>query len=328
MNFQCKNCGGNMVYSPKVKAMYCPYCEGTDCESVAGDASLTVCASCGGELSVDKFDSSGKCPYCGNYLVYNDRVSGEYLPDSVIPFKLTKDEAVESMDKEFKRRKFAPISFLNEKTLENLKGYYVPFFLYDFTADYDYLGEGTKVRTWRSGNYDYTETSYFEIVRKMHAEYDNIPADASYVMEDNTMDLLEPFDYNELMEFDPKYLSGFFGSIYNDKSDTFKPRAVIKATNSAKALMRDSIKGYATVKAEVDDLRFQDGKVDYTLFPVWKYVFKWAGKEYPFYVNGQNGKVIGKVPISKLKVIIYSLVSGGLLLAGIEFILKLMEVLL
>ena len=325
MNFQCKNCGGNMIFAPARQKMYCPYCEGEDTERAVGSDSLTVCASCGAEVDPGEFKSSDKCPYCGNYLIFDKRVSDNYKPDSIIPFKLDKDMAVDTLDKEFKNRLFAPITFLSEKTLEEMKGAYVPFFLYDFFADSEFRGEGTKVRTWRSGNYDYTETSYYDVERRMEAIFDNVPADASVEMNDDTMDLMEPYDYNDLINFDPKYLSGFFGEIYNDTSDAFVARARKKASDSAERIMKSSIGGYNSLTASVDRTTLTDQKVDYVLFPVWIYKYRYAGKDYNFYVNGQTGKVIGKTPVSKLKVLIYTIFSTALLYVGIEAVLGIVE---
>ena len=325
MNFQCKNCGGNMIFAPAKQKMYCPYCDGEDTERVAGNDSLTVCASCGGEVDPGQYKSSDKCPYCGNYLIFDKRVSDNYKPDSIIPFKLDKDMAVASMDKEFKKRLFAPISFLSEKSLESMKGAYVPFFLYDYLAESVYRGEGTKVRSWRSGDYTYTETSYYDVEREMHASFDNIPVDASFEMPDSTMDLMEPYDYTDLMSFDPKYLSGFFGEIYNDTADKFADRAKKKAADSAETLMKKSIGAYSSLKTVVDQTTLTDRKIDYALFPVWVYKYKYAGKDYNFYVNGQTGKVIGKTPVSKLKVVIYSIVSTLLFYGGIEAVLGIVE---
>lgn len=326
MNFQCKNCGGNMVYSPKAKTMYCPYCEGTDCEVAGGDASLTVCASCGGELTIGEFVSASKCPYCGNYLIFDERVAGEYKPDTIIPFYLSKEQAVAHMETEFKKRIFAPVSFLSEKSLEELNGYYVPFFLYDYETMSLFRGTGTKVKTWRSGDYDYTETSYYEIRRKMHAGFDNIPADASTEMDDKTMDLIEPYDYKALMDFDPKFLSGFFSEVYNAPFTEYEDRAKIKAKKSAEALLDSSISGYSTIRTEVKTTDLNLKKTDFALFPVWIYKYSFMGRVYPFFVNGQTGKVIGKTPISKLKVLLYALTMSGGISLILSMILKLLEV--
>ncbi|MCR4961243.1 MAG: hypothetical protein K6A74_07290 [Lachnospiraceae bacterium] len=326
MNFQCKNCGGNMVFSPEKQKMFCPYCDGTECQDVTGNGSLTVCASCGGELTIGQFVSASRCPFCNNYLIFDERVQDRFKPDEIIPFKLGKKQAVQAMEKEFKKRIFTPISFLSEKSLEDMIGRYVPFFLYDFNVNGHYQGEGTKVRHWSSGNYSYTETSYYDVERQMRVAYDNIPADASEAMPDATMDLIEPFNYKELKEFDPKYISGFFGEIYNATSDAYINRARSKAAQSAGSLMKASIAGYSSLIPRVDNIAVTDGKIDYALFPVWVYNYKWGERVFPFYVNGQTGKVIGKTPISKLKVLLYALTMGGIVASILVAAFSILEV--
>ena len=301
-----------MVFDPATQKMHCEYCGSNDSEEKKGDDSLIVCASCGGELTIDNFTSSSRCPYCNNYLVFDERVSGEYEPKMIIPFKLSKKKAVESMEKEFKKRVFAPISFLSEKSLVGMNGFYVPFFLYDYDANGEYTGEGTKVRRWSSGDYDYVETSYYRVKRKLHAKYDNIPVDASYAMPDAEMDLLEPFDYNMLEEFDPKVMSGFYGEIFNDPADAFEGRARSKAMVSAHSIIKESLAGYTTLKPFTDRLEVQNERADYVLLPVWLYIYQFGGKTYRYYVNGVTGKVVGVTPVSKLKVFLYGLTCSAM----------------
>ena len=315
-----------MVFSPEKQQMYCSFCDGTDCDYETGDGSLTTCSSCGGELTIGQFVSASKCPYCGNYLIFDERVKNEFKPDEIIPFKIGKKQAVEAMEKEFKKRKFTPVSFLSERTLGDMEGRYVPFFLFDFSARGEFSGTGTTVRKWRSGNYDYTETSYYDIQRLMDVSYDNVPADASEEMPDYKMDLIEPYQYEALTGFDPRYLSGFFGEIYNKTAAGYADRARAKADESAKKLLRDSVGGYASVSPVVERVSLTDGKVDYALFPVWVYNYKWKDRVFPFYVNGQTGKVIGETPISKLKVLLYSLTLGGIIYGVMLLILMILEV--
>lgn len=320
MNFQCKNCGGNVVFSPRKRKMYCPFCEGEDSEEIKGNDSLVTCASCGGELNVGEFTSASRCPYCNNYLIFDKRVTGEYEPSMMIPFLIDKDEAVSLMEKEFKKRTFTPSSFLSEKTLDDLNGRYVPFFLYDYNVLSSFRGTGQKVRSWTSGSYRYTETSYYQIIREMEAQYDNVPADASTEMDDKVMDLLEPFEYKDLMSFEPKYLSGFFGEIYNAPASSYADRAKEKVHESAEVLLRDSYGGYTGVITEVKNHNIMDKGNDFTLLPVWVYAYKYRDKIYNFYVNGQTGKVIGQTPVSKAKVLIYGATVGLLTLAALLLI--------
>ena len=84
------------------------------------------------------------------------------------------------------------------------------------------------MRSWTTGNTQYTETSYYDIVRDMDIDFVKIPVDASVEMPDDVMDLMEPFDYKELQEFKPEYLSGFHSERYNMTSDLVESRAKAK----------------------------------------------------------------------------------------------------
>jgi len=349
MNYQCKNCGGNVVFNPKMKSMVCPYCDSTNSEDIKGsdipswydidrdalakenrvysmeagaedEKATYVCASCGGETEIGKFTSASRCPYCNNYLIIGKRISDGYRPSMILPFKIDKDGAVELLEKEFKKRIFTPSSFLTEKSLKDMNGRYVPFFLYDYKVFSSFRGVGTKVRSWVSGDYRYTETSYFQLEREMKAVYDNIPVDASIEMDDSVMDLMEPFAYSDLMSFEPKYLSGFFGEVYNAPATAFQPRAEEKVKESAEQLLRESYSGFTGVVTEHKEHKCAAGRVDYALLPVWVYAYNYRDKIYNFYVNGQTGKIVGRTPVSKPKLFVYGATVGAIAYAAFVLI--------
>ena len=305
MIFKCKNCGGNVVYEPSRGKMYCPHCESIDSEDTIQGGTLTQCVNCGAPVNVQNYTSASRCEHCGSYIVFNERVEGVYEPHMLLPFRVNKDSAVAAMDKEFGKRAFTPSGFMSTKSLENMVGVYVPFWLYDYKAFYDFAGEGTRVKTWRSGNTEYTETSYYEVIRKMDVDFDKIPVDASYAMEDGVMDLMEPYNYQQLQGFEPKYMSGFYGEIYNQGAPELEGRAQVKARNASEELMQGSLKEYSTMKPHRKDLNLQRDGVNYALMPVWQYNYRYKDKTYQFHVNGQTGKVIGITPVSKEKVLAY-----------------------
>lgn len=312
MNFQCKSCGANMVYSPERQALYCPHCDGGKYVEQKGNGSLTSCPSCGGDLNAGDFASTTQCPFCGTNIILDERISGQYRPSQVLPFVLSKEDAIEALEEEFEGRKFTPSSFLSEKTLVDMKGYYVPFFIYDYHVDSKYVGEAVKMRSWREGNYDCTETSYYKLYRELKVDYDNVPVDASISMNDDTMDLLEPFDYELLTDFDPTVMSGFLGEIYNLSADELAERAEEKISDSADTIMKESMTNYTLRKAEVDNVSMERGETEFVLLPVWQYTYKHAGKEFVFYINGQSGKVVGKTPIDAGKVALYGITCAAL----------------
>ena len=95
----------------------------------------------------------------------------------------------------------------------------------------------------------------------------------------------------------------------------FKPRADEKASASAQELMKRSLSGYASLNPPMNTIHIDmtDGNINNVLFPVWVYKYTWGNKTYPFYINGQTGKVIGNTPVSKVKALIYSISLGGFL---------------
>ena len=88
----------------------------------------------GAELVCDHATIAASCPYCANPTVIRSRVAGALRPDLVIPFKLEKDAAVAALKKHYVKRPFLPRCFKDENRIQSIKGIYVPFFLFDYTA--------------------------------------------------------------------------------------------------------------------------------------------------------------------------------------------------
>ena len=306
MIFKCKNCGGNTVYSPEHDGMYCPYCDSEKSHERKHDLyDIKLCPDCSGELQIEEHTSAMQCPYCNNYIILNDRVEGKYAPKKMIPFKYSKDMVKKLMRDNFKGRVFAPTDFLSEARLNGMSGEYVPFWMYDYDTQCVFRGEGTKTRSWSSGDMRYTETSYYSIVRDLNVTYKDIPVDASIIMPDQIMDLMEPYSYDDLVDFNPEYMSGFHGEKYNMDSTSVENRANSKMRSSAETLLNQSVTGYSKVTPIDKKIMPRMTDATFCLLPVWKYIYKYKSTEYPFYINGQTGKIIGKVPVSKSKVWAY-----------------------
>ena len=175
--------------------------------------------------------------------------------------------------------------------------------MYDYHVQGRYDGEGSKIRKWVSGNREYTETSVYHIVREMEVDFDKMPVDASDAMPDNIMDLMEPYNYGQLLDFKEEYMSGFLAERYNQDDMAMEPRAVGKAKSDAEILLRNSISGYVGLKSSLNNqVTLARTQTNYALLPVWVYNYKYKGEDFTFHVNGQTGKIVGKVPLSKAKV--------------------------
>lgn len=308
MIFKCKNCGGNTVYSPEQHRMYCPYCQSFDSdEKLAGEEPTTFqCQNCGGELQIRDYLSASRCPYCEDYIIFDERVSGQYRPKLMIPFLLGKDKIKELMRKKFKSCVFAPDDFCSDVKLDTMTGMYVPFWMYDYRAKGFFDGLGRIVRTWVSGGREFTETKTYHIVRDLEATFEKVPADASYLMPDATMDLMEPYRYGQLEDFKECFLSGFSAEHYNMEAEEAKGRAESKSKADMHEILNNSLQGYTGVQGrENERITLEQKEHCFTLLPVWIYRYIYINEAYIFYINGQTGKIVGKVPLSKPKVFAY-----------------------
>ncbi|MBE5866702.1 MAG: hypothetical protein E7292_10920 [Lachnospiraceae bacterium] len=308
MIFKCRNCFGNVVYSPEKKKMYCPYCDSEESHEMkpATSTDMSICPDCGGVIPVAEHTSATQCPYCNNYLIFEQRVEGDYLPKMLIPFQMGKESCKKLIRDKFKKKVFAPTDFLSEVRLNTMQGTYVPYWFYDYDVNADYQAEATKVRSWSSGDMRYTETSYYDVRRNIDVNFRDIPVDASVDMPDDVMDLMQPYNYKELVDFQPQYLSGFYAEKYNMPGNAVEGRARKQMSEDASALAKSQVVGYSSVRQVNNNITVKSAAQKYGLLPVWKYMYTYKDKEYPFYVNGQTGKIVGSVPISTSKVWAYA----------------------
>lgn len=312
MHYKCNNCGGSMVYSPAEDVLYCPHCEGRNCGELVSQNDMDVCPVCGAPVEAGEFGSALKCGSCGSWLILDSRVSGEFRPQKIIPFKITREQAVQSILKEFGGRPFIPRAFTDNKALMEIEGVYVPFWLYDFNSVERFTGTGQKIRHWTHGDMEFRETSYFEIIREVAVDFDNVPSDASERMDDDLMDMIEPYDYGQMTDFSPEYISGFNGEVFNGPAGEYVIRSRTKADKAIRRIVDDTVHGYAVVTPTSQQIDARQAGNQFVLLPVYKYTYRFGGKNYDIFVNGQTGKIAGEAPTSKSLAAKYTVATFGL----------------
>ena len=241
------------------------------------------------------------CPYCGNPSIVPGQFTDTLRPDYVIPFKLDKNAAKAALQKYYKGKKLLPKGFASDNHIEEHKGVYVPFWLYDGSAYADVRYHATRVHSYTEGNDRVTRTEHYGVRRAGTVQFERIPVDASKNMPDEYMDAVEPYNYDELKPFSTAYLPGYLADKYDVSADECSKRADERAVNTAVSLMAESVMGYTTCVEENKNVSVRRGKVSYALMPVWMLSTKWNGKNYLFAMNGQTGRLIGDLPISKGK---------------------------
>lgn len=319
---KCPNCGASVKFDSGTQMMKCPYCgsefatdyfaENLPQDNMSWDDSsetneftdadgmnVYVCDSCGGEIITDDTTSATACPYCDNPVVMKGRVSGILKPDYIIPFKLDKSAAMAGFKKHLSDKKLLPKVFKTENHIEEIKGVYVPFWLFDAQADAEVRYHGTKKRTWTTSDYIYTETSHFDIYRAGNLAFSRVPVDGSSKMADDLMESVEPYDHSEAVPFNTAFLSGYFADKYDVSKQDSIPRANLRIKQSTEDTFRDTVMGYSTLSTMGSSVRFSDSSASYALYPVWILNTVWKGERYTFAMNGQTGKFVGNLPCDK-----------------------------
>ena len=326
---KCPCCDGAIEFDSASQKMKCPYC-GTEFEMEALQAysddlnsqpqenmnwdtnagtewqpgeteglRIYTCNTCGGEIVADETTGASECPFCGNPVIMSGQFAGNLKPDLVIPFKVDKKAAIAALQNHYKGKRLLPKVFKDQNHIKEVKGLYVPVWLFDTDADAHVRYRATRVRHWSDSQYRYTETSYFSVTRAGGIGFDNVPVDGSTKMDDALMESIEPFNIEEAVDFQTAYLSGFLADKYDVDAETSIVRANERIKRSTEEAFRDTVTGYHTVTTAGSSIHLQNGRARYALYPVWILNTVWNGQKFTFGINGQTGKIAGDLPMDK-----------------------------
>ena len=327
---KCPCCGGAVEFNAGTQNMKCPYCDtefdisamqqaadasanmGQDNFSWGTEASqwqsdeisgmgVYTCNSCGGEIVADATTGATTCPYCDNPVVMTSQFAGGLKPNLIIPFKYDKKAAKEALNKYIASKKMVPKIFKDQNHIDEIKGVYVPHWLFSGTAvaSADFTAERT--RHWSDSNYNYTETSYFNCIRSGNMNFMNVPVDGSSKMDDTLMESIEPFNIGDAVPFNTAYMAGYLADKYDVDIDSSVPRANERVKNSVVTALQRNVmaNGYSVVIPKNSQVDIANGSYSYALYPVWILNTTWNGKKYTFAMNGQTGKFVGDLPLDK-----------------------------
>ena len=259
------------------------------------------CPSCGAELICDASTAATSCPYCGNPTVVPGQFSGALKPDYVIPFKLSREDAIQALKRHYQGKRLLPSAFTKGNHIEQIQGVYVPFWMFDGSAAGRADFHATRTHLHRHGDYEIATTDHFRVSRGGNMRFEKIPVDASSKMPDDHMDSIEPFDYSELKSFSMAYLPGFLADRYDVTARDSSRRADERCERTLLSALQDTVNGYDSCICEGKDIRLTRGRVHYALLPVWMLSTQWNGRNFLFAMNGQTGKLVGDLPVSRGK---------------------------
>lgn len=330
ITYKCPNCGGPLGFNAETQSWKCEFClsdfnneevekitnqqnqsdetheddsaqeEMNEKDSEFADKARTyICSSCGAEIVTDETTAATFCYYCHNTAILPGRLSGEYRPAKVIPFKFERDKATEMFIKWCRKKPLLSKNFTSSSQLKLLSGVYIPFWLFDCDVRGRISAEARNIRTWQSGNKRYTETKYYDVYRAGTASFNGVPADGSKKTDDSLVKILEPYDYSLFTDFSMSYLSGYLAEKYDLNQNEVYGGVARRIREYTNTLLRNTIDGYSSVSVKDSSVDIYNSKATYVLLPTWMFTYNYRGKTYVFAMNGQTGKIAGKLPLSK-----------------------------
>ncbi|MDF2547283.1 MAG: hypothetical protein K0R93_2181 [Anaerosolibacter sp.] len=313
IHYKCPDCGADMRFDSESGKLSCDSCGRKDHVEdfpkefifnafAEGEAVEYHCKNCGAVILTDQDTTATTCSFCSAGVVLVDRLSGNMAPAKVIPFTISKEKAMKAFKTWCKNGLLTPKGFMTADRVKSITGIYVPFWLYDLNSKGHVDAICTNVRSYDRGEYNYTETSYYDVHRSVDLSYVKVPVDASEKMNDKLMDKLEPYDYSHLKDFNTPYLAGYIAEKYNYDDKQLFSRVKARIDQYVESYINSTISGYSTTAFKRKQIDTQQEKAYYTLFPVWMVCYDYNKSEHIFAMNGQTGKIVGKPPISYGKV--------------------------
>lgn len=343
ISIKCPNCGGGLQFDPSAQNYECEYClsrftqeelekiapeigdgqsgresggsggaqapedktaEGAAVhDDAAENARVYSCPSCGAEIVTDETTAASFCFYCHNPVILQGRLNGKYHPDYVIPFAIDKEKAKEIFLGWLRQKRFVPSDFGSPEQIEKMTGVYFPYWLYSCRVDGHLEGEGTRLRTWRAGDMQYTETQKYDVSRAGTMNIDHVTRNALKKADKKLAEGVMPFDTRAMKPFSMGFLSGFFAEKRDMDNSEFSMEVEKEVKDFAAGSLRGSVGDYSSLNVRRQEADIKAPKWEYALLPVWTltYIEKKTGQVYYFACNGQSGKVCGKLPVDTRK---------------------------
>ena len=338
VSYKCPHCGGGMKFIPG-KGFKCEYCLSvmtqeeldaawkdevseldeapSDDEQPAArpaadgsDSMVNSCPSCGAEVITDAKTAATTCHYCHNPVVLSSNLKGDFKPDKVIAFDVSKDKAGEMFKQHCSGKFFLPKDFYSESSIENLFGVYYPYWIVDASVHGRYTARGEIEHATRVGDDRKVDITVHDILREGDLELNNMTSLATGSEDAELLEYVLPFKLEKMLDFSMAYLSGFRAEKRTIEKAQMKPEIEKKKQEYAEQLLSRDANKYTRKTNEKTAVTTKSEDWKYALLPVWILVYKYAGQTYMFGINGQTGKSYGGLPVDKRKLTLFSVIVG------------------
>lgn len=282
----------------------------------AGEAVVYTCPSCGASVIADANTAATFCYYCHNPIVLEGRLRGKYLPDRVIPFRVAKKEAQQAFLAYVRKKHFVPKNFFGKDQIEKLSGVYYPFWVYDTSMEGQLEGRADRIRTWISGDREFTETSVYQVERTGRIRVQNLSQSALADEDRNLIRSVMPFRLGAARPFQMSVLQGFVAQRRDVEADQIADGLKGRAQAYAKSALEQTLQGYTAVTRDEAAFKAEEETFSYMLLPLWLMTYKGRdGKRYFFAMNGQTGETHGYLPVDYVRLTAFAGILAGLVFA-------------
>ncbi len=301
-----------------------------DIQADAADMLTFKCEACGAEVVVDTAHAlNARCHWCRHTLNVNQQIPNGAVPDAVLPFKLTKEEAVEKI-REFasNRRLFAHRQFKKEFVPENVLGVYLPYLVIDARAESEYWGKGeVQTRRWTEKHGDNNVTYYaadvYQLARQVSFTVDDLTIEGSAeraqfgpANTNNIINTILPFDTKNAVRWNASYLVGFTSEKRDVNVDAMKPVLEDQLLSIGRSEVRGSLDKFDRgVRWEQEKIDVGGSRWVSMYLPVWLYSYQQESNGLLHYiaVNARTGETMGSIPVSQPKLILAAFTVGTFL---------------
>lgn len=333
VTYKCPNCGAGLLFDAENQKFTCEFClsafteeelalssapedkarEDAEDAEFGNAVNQYYCPSCGAEVIAEKNTASDFCYYCHNPIVLSDKVSGVFRPSKIIPFKFSKEDAEEHFTRFAKSKWFVPRGYLSREHISKISGVYYPFWLTDADTDSAMRAIGRRVRTWRSGDYRYTETKSYEVWRRGRIHFEDITTSALSTDDKAMIEGILPYPLEDYRDFSIPYLQGFVAKKRDIDREQVSGEVKNRMNGYATELLRRTAGGYTSLDINGVDVAILTAHWEYSLMPVWILTYKKKKKTYIYAMNGSTGKIYGELPVSIPKLLLF---AGAIFLAS------------
>lgn len=334
VNYNCPSCAAPLTFKPERQRFCCEYClsefspekiqqiysqreqSGADNQQEFKEEQhegyVFCCDSCGAEVVTTSSTAATTCFYCHNPVVLKGRLSGDFRPDRIIPFKLSHEQAVEAFKNNVKNKHFLPKDFVSDSHIQKMTGVYFPYWYIDTQQDSHMVAKGKKYRHWTTGSRRYTETSYYELYRSGDVYVRNVFERALSATDRDMLQCMHPYDLSQAQKFSMSYLSGFQAEKRNIEKSDIQQMVDSRVDEYCKQILKDTCNEYSGVEITNYFDRTDIENWSYTLLPVWIMTYNYKGKIFPYAINGQTGKIYGSLPAATSKLVLLSSIISGI----------------